>query len=98
MSLLFPIYDRFFIENIHSFMLRCIRLNHTIKDLKAEISRTEMEKKVEVMKYEEVKRQCTALESKSVSLTQSLDQAVQQGRATNVLELEINNYEVSSCG
>ncbi|BES95286.1 GRIP domain [Nesidiocoris tenuis] len=68
-------------------------LNHTIKDLKAEISRTEMEKKVEVMKYEEVKRQCTALESKSVSLTQSLDQAVQQGRATNVLELEINNYE-----
>lgn len=53
-----------------------------------------MEKKVEVMKYEESKKHCGTLEAKVESLTQSLDQAVQQGRSNNVLELEMKNYEV----
>uniref|UniRef100_A0A0A9YCF3 GRIP and coiled-coil domain-containing protein 2 n=1 Tax=Lygus hesperus TaxID=30085 RepID=A0A0A9YCF3_LYGHE len=68
-------------------------LNFTIKELKNELNKLEMEKKVEVMKYEETKKQCVTLESKVESLSQSLDQAVQQGRTNNVLELEMKNYE-----
>ncbi|KAF6206984.1 hypothetical protein GE061_018221 [Apolygus lucorum] len=68
-------------------------LNSNIKELKSELNKLEMEKKVEVMKYEETKKQCVTLESKVESLSQSLDQAVQQGRSNNVLELEMKNYE-----
>ncbi|XP_014245888.1 GRIP and coiled-coil domain-containing protein 2-like isoform X2 [Cimex lectularius] len=68
-------------------------LNVALKEAKNEAQRIEMEKKVEVMKYEELKKQVQQQESKVQELTASLEQAVRQGKSNNVLELEIKNYE-----
>lgn len=68
-------------------------LNAVIKDSKAEIHKLQMENKAENIKYEELKKNYNKLESKIQELTRSLEQAKQQGKNSNVLELEMKNYE-----
>lgn len=62
------------------------------------MSTLQKEKEVEVIKYTELKKEKVKLEERVSELTSSLEQAMQQSRNNNLLELEMNNYEVSNRG
>lgn len=68
-------------------------LNTNIKESKSEMQRLQMEIKAEAIKYEEMKKTANKLEVTVQELTSQLEQAKQQGKTNNVLELEMKNYE-----
>ncbi|KAL1140309.1 hypothetical protein AAG570_000241 [Ranatra chinensis] len=65
----------------------------SLKESKKEFKTLQTQKAEEVLKCEQLIKDKSELENKLCELNQSLQQALQQSRVNNVLELEMQNYE-----